>query len=83
MVEAVGAAADCEDGRSLDALGYGKTAEEVPPACEVGDEVFGRPEEFLHQTFFTADLLLKRAVGVPVEDVFGRRFFPSLDESAE
>ena len=83
VVEAIGAAADGEDRGGLDARGAGATGEEIPPSLKGGDDGRGRVEVFLHETFFTANLLFQCSFDVPIEDVFGSRFFPTLDEGTE
>ena len=44
VVEAIGAAADGQDRRCLDALGDCHAAEEIPPALQIRDEISGRRE---------------------------------------
>lgn len=83
MVEAVGAAADGEDWRSLDALGNRHAREEVPPALEVLDEVGCRREVFRDETRFTAEVRFDRTGLIPFEQVLRRRLLPALDEGAE
>ena len=58
VVVAVGALSDAEDRRRLDAFGYGKAAEEVPPLLEVLNKFSCRGEETGCQSGFAAKVLL-------------------------
>ena len=80
VVEAVGAAADGQDRRCLDALGDCHAAEEIPPAFQIRDEIGSRREVLGDEAWRTAEVFFDGASCIPFEDVLGRSFFPALDE---
>ena len=83
VVEAVGAAADSEDRRRLNALGNRHAAKQVPPAFEVSDEILCCWEVFCDEARFAAEVLFDGIFLIPRQEVFRRRFLPALDERAE
>ena len=80
VIESVGAAADGQDGRGLNALGDGHAGEEVPPAFQVSNEFRCRGKIPGDNAGGAAQVLFQRTGGIPFQYILRRRFFPSLDK---